>query len=43
MECELIAMRYPTQLKTIEYRGALITDVVAPEVPVPAAAADPSD
>jgi hypothetical protein len=31
MECELIAMRHPTQLKSVEYRGATITDVVAPD------------
>lgn len=31
MECQLIAMRRPTQLKSVEYRGASITDVVAPD------------
>jgi hypothetical protein len=31
MECELLAMRHPKALTALEYRGSLITDVIAPD------------
>jgi hypothetical protein len=31
MECELVAMRHPKALVALEYRGTLITDVIAPD------------